>query len=333
MEPANNPLSVKRPLSLVRCFERHDALLLEGALGERLKREYALTPDPHVALAAFARSEAGRRALCELWQGYRQTAARYGLPFLATTPTRRANRERTRQAGEDAGLLRDCMALLAGLKTRRERTPVYTGGLMGCKGDAYTGEGALDEEDARRFHAWQADILADAGADFLYAGIMPTLPEALGMARALAATGLPYIISFTLLDRGTLVDATPLHTAIRHIDSRTERPPLCYMTNCVHPDIVRKALLQPVNRTELVRQRFQGIQANAAPLEYAVMDNATSLLTSAPDDLAHGMLGLRELTAMKIFGGCCGTDDRHLEAIARWLSPRRSATPDSGTGA
>lgn len=105
------------------------------------------------------------------------------------------------------------------------------------------------------------------------------------------------------------------------------------MTNCVHPDIVRKALLQPVNRTELVRRRFQGIQANAAPLEYAVMDNATSLLTSAPDDLAHGMLGLRELTAMKIFGGCCGTDGRHLEAIARRLSLRRSATPDSGTRA
>lgn len=333
MENADTTPCVKRPLSLARCFEQYEALLLEGALGERLKREYALTPDPHVALAAFARSEAGRRALCELWQGYWQTAARHGLPFLATTPTRRANRERTRQAGEDAGLLRDCMALLAGLKARWGRTPAYTGGLMGCKGDAYTGEGALDEEEARRFHAWQADILADTGADFLYAGIMPTLPEALGMARALAATGLPYIISFTLLDKGTLVDGTPLHTAIRHIDSRTERPPLCYMTNCVHPDIVRKALLRPVNRTALVRQRFQGIQANAAALAYAAMDNAAGLLTSAPDDLARAMLGLRELTAMKIFGGCCGTDGHHLEAIARRLSARRSATPDNGAGA
>ncbi|MDD3244436.1 MAG: hypothetical protein PHD32_12080 [Eubacteriales bacterium] len=32
------------------CFAQHDTLMMEGALGERLKREYGLKPDPQVAL-------------------------------------------------------------------------------------------------------------------------------------------------------------------------------------------------------------------------------------------------------------------------------------------
>ena len=36
-----------------------------------------------------------QKALAALWGEYRGIAQQYGLPFLATTPTRRANRERT----------------------------------------------------------------------------------------------------------------------------------------------------------------------------------------------------------------------------------------------
>jgi methionine synthase I (cobalamin-dependent) len=31
---------------------------------------------------------------------------------------------------------------------------------------------------------------------------------------------------------------------------------------------------------------------------------------------------LREELCMKILGGCCGTDDRHIECLARELSKR-----------
>ena len=121
---------------------------------------------------------------------------------------------------------------------------------------------------ARAFHRWQAEALAGAGLDYLYAGIMPTLPEALGMAQAMGDTGLPYIISFTIQKDGRLIDGTAVDAAIGAIDEGTARPPVCYMTNCVHPDIALQALEQPFNRTERVRARFWGIQANASPLPY-----------------------------------------------------------------
>ena len=79
-------------MDFLQCFQQCDTLMMEGALGERLKREFFLQFDPHVAMARLVCSEEGSAALRNLWRGYREVADRFGFPFLATTPTRRANR-------------------------------------------------------------------------------------------------------------------------------------------------------------------------------------------------------------------------------------------------
>ena len=302
-------------------YARSPLLLMEGALGERLKREYALVFDEQVAMAGLVYQEEGRRALRALWLGYAAIAQAHGLPFLATTPTRRANRERVERSLYDAGILEENLRFLREVR-REQRARMFVGGLMGCRGDAYSARDVLCEEEALRFHAWQAERMAGAGADFLYAGIMPALAEAKGMARAMAATGVPYIISLYLDRSGRLPDGTRLHDAIAAVDSGAAPPPVCYMTNCVHPQVLLEALEQPFNRTELVRTRFHGIQANASPLTAQELDGSAQLLTSPPEELAEGMLALKGLIDLRIAGGCCGTDDAHIEAIAARLAPR-----------
>lgn len=292
---------------------------MEGALSERLKREYGSRFDSQVAMAKLIYQPPGAAALAELWRGYIDIARRYGLPFLATTPTRRANRERARLARCPKSLFHDNVAFLRALQ-QESGIEMYVGGLMGCCGDAYTGAGALGKTEARDIHSWQAEGLAQAGADFLYAGIMPTLPEAAGMAQAMAATGLPYMISFTIQRDGRLIDGTPIADAIAYIDDTAAVPPACYMTNCVHPRIVREALLQPCNQTGAVRHRFRGVQANTSPLSYAELDGASELHTSEPDAFALELTALRNILPIQIFGGCCGTDHRHMEAVARILA-------------
>ena len=74
-------------------------MLMEGALGECLRREYHVRFDPAIDMAALVEDPAGRRALGELWSQYREIARRHGMPLLATTPTRRANRARMEWAG------------------------------------------------------------------------------------------------------------------------------------------------------------------------------------------------------------------------------------------
>lgn len=81
-------------MSFQECMKTHFDILMEGALGKRLKREYGLEIDGPVALASLVYTDTGRGALSNLWNEYIAIARKYHLPFLATTPTRRANFER-----------------------------------------------------------------------------------------------------------------------------------------------------------------------------------------------------------------------------------------------
>jgi len=305
-------------LDFRECMKRNNNILMEGALGERLKREYNVAFDEHVAMARLIYTKTGAAALTALWNEYIDIVKRYGLPFMATTPTRRANRERMLEANCSESIIRDNVSFLKNIQ-KSSGIEMYAGGLMGCKGDAYTGEGALSEDEAFDFHKWTVEQFYKADVDFLYAGIMPVLSEAAGMARAMAETGLPYIISFTVQKDGRLIDGTTIADAIRYIDGSTVNKPVCYMTNCVHPRIVREALAHSFNRNELVRKRFKGIQANTSPLSYAELDGSVDLKCSEPEVFAEEMLKLRDVSEFKIWGGCCGTDNRHMECVAQRL--------------
>lgn len=302
----------------VKCMEEAPSILMEGALGERLKREYGLIPDENTALASMIYSPQGRTALKTIWNEYIQTARKYQLPFLAATPTRRANYERVLKAGLDWRIISDNVSFLKEIQCSSE-IEMYVGGLMGCRGDAYTGAGALSEYESSQFHRWQADLFKAAEVDYLLAGIMPAVPEAAGMANAMESTGLPYIISFTIQGNGRLIDGTTISDAISYIDNAVSRKPMFYMTNCVHPGIVYKALSHSFNQNPLVKKRFLGIQANTSPLPYDLLDQSEDLHCSEPELLAEQMLKLRSISGIKIFGGCCGTDNRHMEAIAKRL--------------
>ncbi len=323
-------------MDFASCLADGRSVLMEGALGERLKREYRLRFDKHVAMAGLVYEARGRAALIGLWSEYADIAQRHGLPLLATTPTRRANRERVSASRYGRSIIGDNVSLLRGLQ-ERSSAEVLVGGLMGCRGDAYRATDVLPAGEARSFHAWQADLFAEAGADFLYAGIMPALSEAIGMAQAMGDSGLPYIISFMIRGSGRLLDGATIHHAIRTIDACGAVPPECYMTNCVHPAVLHEALSQPFNSTELVRERFAGIQANASRLAPEELDDASDLGSSDAGLLASDMIRLRQDRKLRIFGGCCGTDGTHLEEIARRLAqpswpnvPERPATSADG---
>lgn len=292
--------------------------MLEGALGERLKREFGLPIDGPVAMADLVLRPEGRAALLRLWREYRDIAWAHGLPFFATTPTRRANRARMERAGHGPELIAQNVALLRSLA---QGGPMCVGGLMGCRGDAYTGEGALPRQEARAFHRWQAEAFRRAGADFLLAGILPTAPEAQGMAQAMAETGLPYVLSLTLRRDGRLVDGTRLCDLIRETDALLgQGRPAFYMSNCIHPDAVRAALDQAFNRCGAVQARFLGVQANPSPRSFAELDGAEALQGDAPEPWAEAMLRLHRAHPMRLLGGCCGTDGRHMAALAARLT-------------
>ncbi len=304
------------------CFNATSAILMEGALGERLKREYNIIFDDWVALAGLVYDPKASQAILEIYGEYIAIAERYQLPLMITTPTRRANRERIAQSKFKETIIEDNVRFSQEIKNKT-KIDLFVGGLMGCKGDAYQATEVLSIEEAKAFHSWSANFFKAAGVDFLFAGIMPALPEAIGMAQAMESTGLPYIISFMINSSGRLIDGTTIHDAILNIDLATTEKPLCYMTNCVHPLVLSKALSYSFNGTKLVKARFCGIQANASPLAPGELDHSSDLKSSDSSSLAGEMMELYKYITPKILGGCCGTDNTHLEEIAKRIKRRR----------
>ena len=154
----------------------------------------------------------------------------------------------------------------------------------------------------------------------ILAATLPAASEAEGLARALADVGCPYLISFVIRPDGRLLDGTRLDTAMRRIDDRTDPPPAAYMVNCVHPDHL-DAALAGMPAAAPPTGRLLGLQANASRLSPEALDGRALLDASVPDEFAAAMVRLHRRYGLKILGGCCGTDQRHLQAMAAALDP------------
>lgn len=313
-------------LSFTEAYHAFPVILTEGAVVERLRHEFRISLDDDIIHAGLIYNDRHKDLLATIYMQYLEIAERYQLPLMLMTPTRRANQERmARSVFREKNVLADNVDFLMQLRDR-STSPVYVGGLTGCRGDAYDGGNYLSIEEAMDFHLPTVHSFGEAGVDYLFAGIMPELTECIGLAKAMETTGLPSIISFMVRRDGRLMDGTYIHDAISVIDEHTSASPLCYMANCVHPDILHQALAHPRNDTALVRARFKGIQANASNLDPGELNESGSLKSSSASELANRVLSLLWEFPLKICGGCCGTDDTHIQEISEILSFHLSET-------
>ena len=312
-----------KPSSFSGFYEQSDIIMGEGAVIERLRRETKWELDPYVVNSAFIYEPEKRSALETIYRQYLDIGSASGLPLLLSTPTWRASRERIQTAGyEGRAVNEDNFRFLDDLRRTygAYADKVAICGLMSCRGDAYNPAERLSEEDARAFHAWQAQKLAETGVDFLLAATLPAMSEAIGLASAQAATGKPYIISFVFRPGGTLLDGTPLKDAVSTIDAKVTPRPLAYMCNCTHASSFRSAMLHEAHVSSQVRKRVVGLLANTAALEPEELDSSKDLVTEAPEIFGRDVASLRSEFGMKILGGCCGTDQRHIQSLAEHLA-------------
>lgn len=302
-------------------FKNSTCILTEGALVERLKSEFGLEMDSHVNHAGLIYEQP--KILGKLYRQYIESAQKHNLPIMLMTPTRKLNFETQRKSRfSNKNLIADSCTFL---KEIRNEYPgfspnVFIGGLLGSKGDAFSAGEALETEDAYQFHKIQVAAFRSEKVDFLFAGIMPVLSEALGMARAMAESGIPYLISFTIRKDGCLIDGTSIAEAIRIIDQDVSPKPVCYLTNCVHPRNLQQALANPVNVNSFQLNRFMGIQANASSLSPEELNNCGILHQEDFDQMIDQMIELKETSGIKILGGCCGTNEAFIEKLAERLA-------------
>ena len=309
--------------SFLDFFHQTPCILGEGAVIERLRRDTDFELNPHVVNSDFIYDEKKRAALASIFKEYLDVGSKYHLPLVLSTPTWRASEQRMAEAGyahkdvngDNYRFLDD---LRQGYGDYAHRALIC--GLMSCRGDAYNPAEALSTAEAEDFHGWQADRLARSGVDFLLAATLPAYTEALGLAKAMAATNTPYIVSFVLRSEGTLLDGTPLKKAIAGIDNAVSPRPLAFMGNCTHATFFKAALTHPDNASDMVRERVVGLFANTAASTPEELNNCNALVEEDPAVFGKTVAELYRSLGMKILGGCCGTDQRHIDQLAKQLS-------------
>lgn len=285
---------------------------MEAAIVEQVRRSGAVTLHPTLLNAPLIYDEAGVRELRTIYQGYIDIALEAEMPFLMCTPTWRANQARIVEARASRTMNADAVRFMQELRNaqRSGSGMIKIGGLIGCKNDCYQPNEGLSAAEAQQFHSWQIDQLAGAGVDFLIAETLPKVEEAKGIAKAMEASGIPYIISFVISRDGRVLDGTDLNDAVDSIDSETNQKPLGYMVNCAYPTF----LCAPKQPADLFK-RLIGCQANASSLDHRDLDGADRLETESVSDWGDEMVKLNRSYGVKILGGCCGTESGHLRYL------------------
>ena len=259
----------------------------------------------------------GRALLAEYYQHYMAIADGAGAAVLLEAPTWRANPDWAATLGHDrptlARLIDASVDVVHRLRPRwTSEQPFLVGAIVGPRGDGYRIDVAMDADEAAEYHSFQIGCLADTPVDVVTAMTICYADEAIGITRAAADADLPAVISFTLETDGRLPSGMSIGEAIETTDAATEGYPTHYMINCAHPTHFDHVL----DSTAPWATRIGGLRANASTLSHAELDEMAHLDAGDPADLAQRYVDLRsQLPALRVIGGCCGTDHRHVAAI------------------
>jgi homocysteine S-methyltransferase len=279
-------------------------------------------PDQSVYLMNM--SERGRDKLREYYRAYIPIARKAGQGFLFDTNTWRANPDWGRRAGYDVKRLREvniravefCQEMQAEFAAAGVSSIIS--GVVGPRRDAWQHDHSMTVEEAMNYHQAQVAAFAEAGVDCVSAYTLTNVPEAVGIAKLAQLQELPVVLSFTLETDGNLPGGKPLEVAINEVDAATHDYPAYYMINCVHPVHFAPVLRQGGRWVN----RIGGIRANASMLSHAELDNSPTLDIGDWQDLAQRYSRVLPLLPnIRVIGGCCGTDHRHIGAICAACLP------------
>ena len=281
---------------------------------------------PFFASILLLRTPEGEAALDAYIRPYLELARRRGTGFELVSATWRASPDWAPAFGiseEDLDELnRKSIDGLRSIQQEFADVPTVISGCIGPRGDGYDPGRIMSVDEARDYHRRQVATLACAGADRIAALTMTNVAEATGLALAAKALDVPVVISFTVETDGRLPTGDTLQKAIAEVDEATGSYPAFYMINCAHPDHFADALQDGGE----AMARIGGLRANASRCSHAELDAMTELDDGDPDELGRHYREIREaFPGLTLLGGCCGTDLRHVAAIADACVPREPA--------
>lgn len=291
--------------------------ITDGGLETTLIFQHGYDLPEFAAFQVLKRPE-GYAVLRDYYRTYARTAKTNKVGFILEGFTWRASRSWGDKLGYSrsdlAQVNRTAIALMQEVRNEMQddQTQMVISGNLGPRGDGYRPEGKMTATEAEDYHQIQIQIFADSEADMVSAFTINYVEEAIGITRAAQKAGIPVVISFTVETDGRLPSGQLLGAAITEVDATTHHGPVYYMINCAHPTHFASVFDTDAPWT----RRIRGIRANASDKSHAELDESETLDDGDPMDLAAQVAALQgHLPNLNVFGGCCGTDHRHVHEI------------------
>lgn len=188
-------------------------------------------------------------------------------------------------------------------------------GEVGPRGDGYDLQTKMTSAEAALYHRPNTRGLMLGGVEVIQAMTMTYADEAAGVAIAAAEVGLPCIIHFTVETDGRIADGSSLTEAVASTDEALKlagkAAPLFFGVNCAHPVQIELAFAS----AGTMLARLSSIRVNASKKTHAELDGSSELEDSNIEELGAEVEALKAKYNLRVFGGCCGCDHRHLRRI------------------
>jgi homocysteine S-methyltransferase len=260
-----------------------------------------------------------REIVANYFRGFLSLAKNFDAGFILDSQTWKAHLHWAEDLGTTEQELclanKDSIAFIAELRDEYSTNskPIVLNGVIGPRGDAYAPESRVAAVEAEEYHAKQIAWLAETDVDMVTATTFTQSDEAIGVVQAARSADLPIVISFTVENDGRLPTGQPLDEAINAVDNATNAAAAYFMVNCAHPN----HFFDVLDDSDWAR-RIRGLRCNASRLTHAELDECEVLDDGDPEELANQYKSIAaSMPWLNVFGGCCGSDLRHVTEIAK----------------
>ena len=183
---------------------------------------------PDFAAFYLLKSVEGTEALRRYFRNYATIARNYETGFILESSTWRANPDWGKKLGYSESDLaesnRRSIELLSEVRNEFEngKTQMVISGCIGPRGDGYIPTQAMSADEAKEYHSTQIKTFSETEADMVTAITMNYVEEAIGIAQAAKAFGMPVAISFTVETDGKLPTGQTSKTQSKALTRRPE---------------------------------------------------------------------------------------------------------------
>jgi homocysteine S-methyltransferase len=296
----------KTPLkTILERLEEKTPIILDGAMGTELFRRGVKTKLPTWSAHALLHQP-------DLVREIHEDYIRAGAEIITTNTFRTSFRSLSKEGYGPVAKEMTNLAVRLSKQARENiaQSPVWIAGSVAPLEDCYEPELVPDMDTAAKEHAQMIEWLCTSGVDLILIETMNSIDEAVAAAQSASRSGLPFFVSWTCTNNGTILSGQSLKEAIHAL---LPYHPSAFLVNCTATIHLNESLSQLLKSAGSIPVGAYGNIGKSEPVFGWELSNEL-------DAEAYSRYALDWVRAgARIVGGCCGTSPDYIQSIKKLM--------------